>query len=962
MKSFYITILFFLFLSNTYAQVRDFYKSSADINLQKKGTKIPVKERNTDKQLFTQTCITMEMDTLRRKKFPRTESLDDFEQSLQIEISKRKNFNGRTQGVIYTIPVIVHIVHNGQSIGVGENISAAQVYSQIEVLNEDFRKKIGTPGFNTHPAGSDMEIEFTPALYDPNGVLLPEPGIRRINGGRSGWEGADIENSLKPQTIWNTSKYFNVWTVRFTGSYGSVLGYAQFPSLSNLSGLNSSGGSALTDGVVCRFDAFGRVGNLNPSFNKGRTMTHEAGHWLGLRHIWGDVNNCSHPQDYCDDTPPVRERTTGCPTGKNTCVFANDAPDMIENYMDYTSDACMNIFTQNQKTRMRTVLEVSPRRKELLISNVQIPTNKPLAFFDADKVTVCSGTNISFLDKSQNTPTTWQWDFFNSSGTVVGTFYAQNPLLTFNTAGIYDVRLIATNGAGKDTLLKRNYINVLSSTNLTLPFNETVENTTTSAVLPGWIIYNPDKDKSWQIATNASGFGTGSRSIVFDNYDPTIDLKGKIDALMSNKLNLSTAQNLQLNFDIAYAQYDNDYNDTLALYFSTDCGATFTPFWFKGGKDLATAPNTTSPFLPGATQWRTENISLNFLNGNSSVYIAFGNISGWGNRMFLDNIRFTVPTITQAPVARFYASNTNVCVGETVQFNDNSTNTPTAWSWQFQGGTPATSVLQHPRIKYDNPGTFNVQLTSTNNLGSNTQILSSYINVIPKPILSISANNQTICDGDSIKLTGTGGLNYIWYDDRQNIIGSGETIWVYPRQNTTFSLTGENAAGCKNIQTISVSVNGIPQKPIISLNGIALQVTPVNGITYQWYSTNGLIAGANGSSYLPNSNGTYFVIAKNANNCTVKSDPYNYVITSTGTEITGNNNALILFPNPAKDKLRLKIRGAGEVTLSTLLGARIIKASFNNEILLDVSSFNRGTYVAEISTGSFIFRKLVLIQ
>jgi PKD repeat protein len=330
--------------------------------------------------------------------------------------------------------------------------------------------------------------------------------------------------------------------------------------------------------------------------------------------------------------------------------------------------------------------------------------------------------------------------------------------------------------------------------------------------------------------------------------------------------------------------------------------------------------------------------------------------------MFLDNIRFTVPTITQAPVARFYASNTNVCVGETVQFNDNSTNTPTAWSWQFQGGTPATSVLQHPRIKYDNPGTFNVQLTSTNNLGSNTQILSSYINVIPKPILSISANNQTICDGDSIKLTGTGGLNYIWYDDRQNIIGSGETIWVYPRQNTTFSLTGENAAGCKNIQTISVSVNGIPQKPIISLNGIALQVTPVNGITYQWYSTNGLIAGATGSSYLPNSNGTYFVIAKNANNCTVKSDPYNYVITSTGTEITGNNNALILFPNPAKDKLRLKIRGAGEVTLSTLLGARIIKASFNNEILLDVSSFNRGTYVAEISTGSFIFRKLVLIQ
>jgi len=330
--------------------------------------------------------------------------------------------------------------------------------------------------------------------------------------------------------------------------------------------------------------------------------------------------------------------------------------------------------------------------------------------------------------------------------------------------------------------------------------------------------------------------------------------------------------------------------------------------------------------------------------------------------MFLDNIRFTVPTITQAPVARFYASNTNVCVGETVQFNDNSTNTPTAWNWQFQGGIPTSSILQHPRIRYDNAGTFNVQLTGTNNLGSNTQTLSSYINVVPKPILSISANNQSICEGDSIRLTGSGGQNYIWFDDRQNIIASGETIWVYPKQNTSYSLTGENVTGCKNNQTISVTVNGTPQKPNISLNGIALQVTPVAGISYQWYSSNGIINGATGTSYTPGSNGTYFVIAKNANNCTAKSEPFNYTITSTGLEISGNNDPLMLFPNPAKDKLSVKMKGSSEITLFTLQGTRMMKTNFSNETLLDVSRFPKGTYVAEVRTGKKIFRQLILIQ
>jgi len=953
---------FFVFLnSSLYAQVSPFYKEQTGRSIRDKNNQGNQIETNNTQPII-RTCSTMEEDTLLRKKFPSFGTLDNFEQVLKIEIEKRKQMLGRVTNVIYKIPVIVHVVHNGQAIGSGENISAAQVNSQIEVLNEDFRKKLGTPGYNTHPAGADMEIEFYPAIYDPSGKLLPEPGIDRINGGRTSWEGTDIQNSLKPQTIWNPNQYFNVWTVRFGGSYSNILGYAQFPSLSNLSGLNLNGGLSTTDGVVCRFDAFGRVGNVSPSFNKGRTMTHEVGHWLGLRHIWGDVNNCNHPQDYCDDTPPVFDKNYGC-TAKNTCITSpNDAPDMIENYMDYSNDACMNIFTLNQKARMRAVLEVSPRRKELLNSNIQVATDKPLVFFDADKETICSGTTIFFKDESKNSPTTWQWDFFNASGTIVGTFFSQNPALTFNTPGIYDVRLIASNTAGKDTLLKPNYISVLSNTLTTLPFNETVESTTTSSVLPGWIIFNPDKDKSWQIAGNVSANGVGTRSIVFDNYDPSVDLAGKIDALMSTKLNLATSQHLQVSFDVAYAQYDNDYNDTLALYYSTDCGATFTPFWFKGGKDLATAANTTNAFAPTTTQWRTEKISLTFLNGNSSVYLAFANISGWGNRLFIDNIKLEVPTITQIPVTSFYASNTNVCQGSFVQFNDNSSNTPTSWSWEFQGGVPTSSLLQHPRIRYDNPGVYPVRLTGTNTLGSNSQLRSSYINVVAKPTIVLSANKPTICEGDSVQLAASGGQTYIWYNDREDIIGSGESIKVYPVQNTFYKAVGTNASGCINTQTISITVNRVPAKPVITLSGNAMTVTAVSGITYQWYSGNNLINGATGNSFTPSINGLYYVVAKNANNCTIKSDVFNYTTTGIGTTIIDESDEFLLYPNPAKDIVQVKMQGQCMVTITSIQGVKLINNTFLNETRLDVSRFPKGAYVVEVRRGNQYYRKMMLLH
>ncbi len=269
------------------------------------------------------------------------------------------------EGFIYRIPVVVHVVHNGEQVGDGPNISEAQVQSQIEVLNEDFRRKSGTNGFNS--SGVDAEIEFYLAPTNPDGDTLAEPGIHRYDGGRVIWPTGfltTVDSELKPATFWDPTRYFNIWTVNFGGFVGrNLLGYAQFPSNSGLAGLNENEGPANTDGVVVGYKYFGSsekgtFPNLNTTYDLGRTCTHEVGHWLGLRHIWGD-GDCA-ADDFCDDTPSAGEPNYSC-----LANFSCGSADMIENYMDYTEDQCMSIFTENQKDRMLQVLQNSPRRKEL---------------------------------------------------------------------------------------------------------------------------------------------------------------------------------------------------------------------------------------------------------------------------------------------------------------------------------------------------------------------------------------------------------------------------------------------------------------------------------------------------------------------------------------------------------------------------------------------------------------------
>ena len=330
-------------------------------------------------------CSTNEYEQYLQANNSQRETREEFEKWLDPKIAEynTNNTNRNANAVIY-IPVVIHIIHNGDALGANENITDAQALSQITVLNQDFRKMISTPGYNTSPVGADMEIQFVMAQRKPDNVTATN-GIDRVQKTSTSYATFSSVETLKTQTSWDPTKYFNIWTVFFsntaTAEMNGTLGYAQFPSASGLSGLNANEGAASTDGLVVDYRCFGTSsiapGTYFSGYDKGRTATHEVGHCFGLLHIWGDgtgdefsnTPDCN-ATDYCADTPQAGWEHYDC-GAFDTCpsVAGNDMP---ENYMDYTPDSCMNIFTLNQKGRVATVMAICPRRATLATSNAGI--------------------------------------------------------------------------------------------------------------------------------------------------------------------------------------------------------------------------------------------------------------------------------------------------------------------------------------------------------------------------------------------------------------------------------------------------------------------------------------------------------------------------------------------------------------------------------------------------------------
>ncbi len=249
---------------------------------------------------------------------------------------------------VIRIPVVVHVLYKTAA----ENISDEQVRSQLEALNRDFRRRnadtVNTPQ-RFKAFGADVQVEFYLATADPEGRATS--GIVRRQTGVSQWK---LDDKIKftaqgGDDAWDSRSYLNIWV----GNLGGTQGYSSMP-----------GAAPEKDGIAIHYTAFGTINSSAPH-HLGRTAVHEAGHWLGLRHIWGDTY-CG--DDLVDDTPKQGNFTTGCPSGFRTSCNNSATGDMYMNYMDYTNDACANMFTFGQKERMLALFNPGGPRHSLLAS------------------------------------------------------------------------------------------------------------------------------------------------------------------------------------------------------------------------------------------------------------------------------------------------------------------------------------------------------------------------------------------------------------------------------------------------------------------------------------------------------------------------------------------------------------------------------------------------------------------
>lgn len=593
----------------------------------------------------------------------------EFEQWIQEKMALMQN--NKSASVVYNIPVVVHVIHNGEAVGSGTNISVAQIQSQIDVLNEDFRKlnadNSNVPSVWTSTA-ADCEINFCLATVDPNGNTLATPGIHRVNRNTMGWTAPPysmsyIDNTIKPATIWNPSNYLNIWVMNLSGG---LLGYATFPAGSTLTGLSAPYGGPTDDGVVILYNSFGRTGNVSAPYNLGRTATHEIGHWLGLRHIWGD-SNCG--TDYCTDTPTQQTSNYSCPSYPHVTCSNGPNGDMFMNYMDYVDDGCMYMFTNGQKTRIQTCMANGTYRASLANSpacqSSSVALDAGVLSITSPSGTLCSTTftpTVTIKNYGTSTLTSTTINYQVDAGPTVNTYnwtgsLASNatavvtlPSVT-TTAGAHTFTAYTsspnsgTDGNGSNDSYSSSFSVIANGQNL--PFSEGFEGTTFAPA--GWVSNNPDNATGWARTTAASK--TGVASAYMDNYDYSTG-SGELDELTTPGLNLSSAPSPVLTFQLAYTLYTDPsssttYSDTLKVQISTDCGATWTTLYNKYSTTLTTTTPTfnTAEFFPSsASQWRLETVSLSSYASASNAMIRFKHTSDYENNLFIDDINISSVT------------------------------------------------------------------------------------------------------------------------------------------------------------------------------------------------------------------------------------------------------------------------------------------------------------------------------
>jgi hypothetical protein len=600
----------------------------------------------------------------------------------------------RLQSVVH-LPVVFHIVLPNPYV-----ITDEVVQSQIDAMNTDFS---GLNADTTNlPAAflairGHSQIRFVLAKRDPSGKLTN--GIDRVFSATTG-NPDNVIDSIKRKSLggadaWDPNSYINIWVGNISG--GGVLGYTQIPG----------SGNAIDDGVFCNILGFG-ISSCNVSaYNKGRTVVHELGHYFGLNHIWGDdetsSNTCSgddframtsdgssyvlpaslynppgkgNTADDIGDTPNQSISTSGCQTGIKTDACTTASPGILyEDFMDYTSDACYSMFTKKQVERMEYVLNTY--RSALISSNGgTLPDNataidaspvesvNPGGFETSGCTSIyypdvlsCAGNftpKVLIKNNGTTTITSITVGYVLNNGTpvtkVVSTSLVSGatqlislpPTAVASGNNVFKFFTKNVNGVSTDEIPSNDTLSAtLAVPNpITLPVSEGFENSTFPP--QGWFIVNPDNDVTWQKTTPGHN---SSHSIFFDNYGNGI--VGSIDEIELPKIILANTDPVIITFDLAHKNYpDEDYNDTLKVLVSTDCGASFTAYFNKAGAALSTAGTSSTAYTnPASSDWKNQKIVIDGASLSSkNIIVKFSNTSDYGNNIFIDNINIKQET------------------------------------------------------------------------------------------------------------------------------------------------------------------------------------------------------------------------------------------------------------------------------------------------------------------------------
>ncbi|MGE0561119.1 MAG: PKD domain-containing protein [Flavobacteriales bacterium] len=815
-------------------------------------------------------CFSNEYNEMLRTKYPQLGSDADFESWIAPKIEEYNNnvANGlATQKVVVTIPVIMHIIHNStEGVGTGRNISQAQATSQITILNNDFRKLNSDTSLIPaafQPLAADLEINFVPALrYASNHALagntLAEPGIDRISAPTipgvanttTGYSTTFIDGTIKPNTYWDRTEVMNIWVCQISGG---ILGYAQFPTGSGLPGLTGGATGANTDGLVLLYTATGTGGVAAAPYNKGRTATHEIGHWFGLRHIWGDEAACA-ADDYVTDTPQQKSENYGCPSYPQTTqaggrCSTGDPSSMFMNYMDYTDDACMFMFTQGQKGRVVTVLANSPGRMELPTSTLGSPLTTT-AQFSGTPLSIPVGNSVTFTDQSisPNTITTWNWTF---TGGTPNSFIGQNPpAIVYNTPGNYTVSLTVTdNTSASDNETKTAYINVFTAPTcdtLNYPPNGTIVAYTTGAGL-GYVIGSNqylDKAKAEYISSAAHApytHVTGGRfavrsardggngaTVTFNVWDATGPGGSPGAVLGSVTVTLASLNTNPTGYEnnIQQVMFPTAINVGTAPYFFGFVMNNFKTTNPASTKDtLGLFSNTSGDSNPG-TAWEQQSDNL-----------WYDVDAAWGG---LPITAYLSPIMSQnAPGPVLTTNSTNICMGGSINYDATASTNTLSYSWIFNGGTPGTSATATQAVTYAASGSPKTYLTLTGNCGAVSKD-SVTITVNSDNTVSTASSSPSVCVNTAITsvthtttgATGIGAATGLPSGVSANWSGNTITISGTPTASGTFTYNIPLTGGCGSANatgTITVTsantVSVASSSPTLCINTAMTNIT-----------------------------------------------------------------------------------------------------------------------------------------